>query len=151
MWVVLHSCHGAQKSSLPALNLASRMHTLLVPSMGTQGNTLGTGNPGYQGSYSLQVLSSFPQSAPKCFLQIMAIAKNFLPLEFYSPYTLLLTQAPISNCSFFGCNCRNQWAIKHTSHDANWYVLPAYKKDYSHQEKICIPKMSMMLGLAWSS
>lgn len=41
---------------------------------------------------------------------------------------------------------RNQWAIKHTSHDTNWYVLPAHRKDYCKQEKIWIPKMSMMMS-----
>lgn len=46
--------------------------------------------------------------SPKCFLQIMTITKTLLPLEFHSPYTLLLTQAPVSNCSFVGCNC-NQY------------------------------------------
>lgn len=41
----------------------------------------------------------------KCFLQIMTIVKTFPPLEFYSRYTLLWTQAPVFNWSFIGCNC----------------------------------------------
>lgn len=90
VWIVLHSCHEAQKSSLPTLSLASRMHPLLVPSMcsDTRGITIAV--------------------SPKCFLQIMTIAKTLLLHEFYSPYSLFLTQAPVSNCSFVGCNC-NQY------------------------------------------
>lgn len=138
VWVILHSCHEAQKGSLPALSLASRMHLLLVPSMcsDTRGITP----------------SSFSQVLPSNNDHHKNFTSPWIPQSLYSAFnTSSCLQLLICWVQLQSIPRRNQWAIQHTSQDVNWYVSPAYTKDYSKQEKIRIPKMSMMLGLAWRS
>lgn len=86
--LALQSCHEAQKCSSPHLSLSRGIHPLLAPTMRFE----------IRGNYSFQFLISvsfkrWPSWKSTSFLMNSAVL------------ILLLTQAPVFNCSFVGCNC----------------------------------------------